>query len=311
MTQNFRAATAVLVLALSASACGSNDAKQTTNLRDKITVSGAFAQQPTLKIDAPLTFPDTVSWTPTTGKGEKVGAEATTILQLTLADGRTGKKAISTLDKGQTPLEVKLPDQIFPSLATRLTGKPTGTRLVVASTSDDAYGKQGSPQIGIKGGDPVVIVADILSTDPTKVLKGPAGSEVALPANAPSVVEKAGVPSSFDFGKRKVPKKYAAYLMRQGTGTVIDDPDRVAVNYVGQVWGAKAPFESSYVKEPALVSIGLGKVIKAWDSALVGLKEGARVMIVCPPSTAYGASAQGPIPANSTLVFVVDVLGVG
>lgn len=311
MTRHLRAAATVLVLALSVSACGSDDAKKTTNLRDKITVSGDFAQQPTIKIDAPLKFSDTVSWTPTTGKGDKVGAEATTILQLTLADGRTGKKAISTLDQGQTPLEVKLPDQIFPSLATRLTGKPTGSRLVVASTSDDAYGKKGSPQIGIKGGDPVVIVADILSTDPTKVLDGPSGSTVALPANAPTVVEKAGVPSAIDFGRRKVPKRYAAYLMRQGSGTVIDDPDRVAVNYVGQVWGAKAPFESSYAKEPALVSIGLGKVIKAWDSALVGLKEGARVMIVCPPATAYGASAQGPIPANSTLVFVVDVLGVG
>ena len=64
------------------------------------------------------------------------------------------------------------------------------TTATTRQATDDAYGKQGSPQIGIKGGDPVVIVADILSTDPTKVLKGPAGSEVALPANAPSVVEK-------------------------------------------------------------------------------------------------------------------------
>lgn len=311
MTSYLRAAAPVLVLALSVSACGSGDAKQTTSLRDKISVSGDFAQQPTIKIDAPLSVPDTVSWTPTTGKGDRVGAEATTILQLTLADGRTGKQAISTLDKGQTPLEVKLPDQIFPSLAKRLTGKPTGTRLVVASTSDDAYGKQGSPQIGIKGGDPVVIVADVLSTDPSTVLDGPSGGAVPLPANAPGVIEKAGVPAGIDVGKRKKPKKYAAYLMRQGTGDVIDDPDRVSVNYVGQVWGATQPFETSYSKDPALVSIGLGKVIKAWDRALVGLKEGARVMIVCPPATAYGASAQGPIPANSTLVFVVDVLGVG
>ena len=34
-------------------------------------------------------------------------------------------------------------------------------------------------------------------------------------------------------------------------------------------------------------------------------------MLVCPPGTAYGAKAQPDIPANSTLVFVVDVLGVG
>jgi len=37
---------------------------------------------------------------------------------------------------------------------------------------------------------------------------------------------------------------------------------------------------------------------------------GSRVLIIAPPSLAYGASAQGGIPANSTLAFVVDVLGV-
>jgi peptidylprolyl isomerase len=34
-------------------------------------------------------------------------------------------------------------------------------------------------------------------------------------------------------------------------------------------------------------------------------------MIITPPSLAYGASAQPGIPAGSTLVYVVDVLGVG
>ena len=65
------------------------------------------------------------------------------------------------------PLEVKLGDQVFPSLNTALVGKPADSRIVVASTPDDAYGDSGSPQIGIKGGDSVVMVADILSTDPT------------------------------------------------------------------------------------------------------------------------------------------------
>ena len=49
------------------------------------------------------------------------------------------------------------------------------------------------------------------------------------------------------------------------------------------MWGAKEPFNNTYGKEPAKFSIGLGGVIKAWDKGLAGLKEGARVMLICPP----------------------------
>ena len=49
------------------------------------------------------------------------------------------------------------------------------------------------------------------------------------------------------------------------------------------MWGGKEPFNNTYGKEPARFSIGLGAVIKAWDQGLAGLKEGARVMLICPP----------------------------
>ena len=51
-------------------------------------------------------------------------------------------------------------------------------------------------------------------------------------------------------------------------------------------------------------------LIPAWDKVIPGLKRGSRVLIIAPPGDAYGARAQQGIPANSTLTFVVDVLGV-
>lgn len=71
------------------------------------------------------------------------------------------------------------------------------------------------------------------------------------------------------------------------------------------------PATAPAVVEKDGLPVGLKLVIPAWDSALAGQKEGARVMIVAPPDAAYGAAAQPGIPANSTLVFIVDVLGVG
>jgi peptidylprolyl isomerase len=305
-------AIAVLALALTATACGSSDTKDSTSLRDRVHVSGSFGAKPTVTIDkSPLKVPTSTSWTTEKGDGDVVSSGATTILGLTLADGRTGKTVISTHDQGQRPLEVQLGDQVFPSLVQALVGKRAHSRVVVASSAKDAYGDQGAPQLGVKGGDPMVMVADVLSTDPTKLLSGPTGASRKAPATAPRLVEESGRPVGFDFTGLKKPKKFAAIVLRDGTGPKIEDPDRIAANYLGEVWGAKKPFDESFSKEPARFSIGLGGVIKAWDQGLSGLREGARVLLVCPPAMGYGKSAQTGIPAGSTLVFVVDVLGVG
>lgn len=301
-----------LVLALTSAACGSADnTLDGASLRDRVQVSGSFEEKPTIKIASPLKVGSTTSWTTETGNGEKIGAEATTILGLTLADGRTGKTAISTHDPGQHPLEVKLGDQVFPSLARSLVGKHAHSRVVVASTADDAYGDTGAPQIGIKGGDSIVMVADVLSTDPTSILGGPTGATRKPPVSAPRIEATGTDVTGFDFAGRKKPRTFRAILLRQGTGPAIEAPDRIAADYLGQVWGAKEPFASTFGKEPAKFSIGLGGVIKAWDRGLHGLREGARVMLICPPDSAYGKAAQPGIPAGSTLVFVIDVLGVG
>jgi peptidylprolyl isomerase len=301
-----------LVLGLSAYACGSSaDSKETSSLQDKIKVSGKYAEKPTIEIDSPLTVEKTTSWNEVDGKGDKVGAEATTILGLTIADARTGKTAISTHDSGQRPLEVKLGDQVFPSLTSSLVGQNADSRVVVASTPDDAYGTTGAPQIGIKKGDSLVMVADILSTDPTKILDGPTGATLEAPPTAPKLESSGDDLTGLDFSGLTKPKEFAAIPLREGTGPAIENPDRIAADYIGQVWAAKEPFNNTYGKEPAKFSIGLGGVIKAWDEGLAGLKEGARVMLICPPETAYGKTAQPGIPANSTLVFVIDVLGVG
>jgi len=56
--------------------------------------------------------------------------------------------------------------------------------------------------------------------------------------------------------------------------------------------------------------VGVKGLIPAWDKVIPGLKQGSRVLIIAPPADGYGAQAQQGIPANSTLTFVVDVLGV-
>lgn len=290
-----------------------DDSAAAEEAQAQVEVTGDFDAKPDVTIDAPLDISESSSWTVEEGDGDEVGPSSTTILGLTIVNGQSGDVAISTYDEGQAPQEVDLTQQVFPSLVQGLVGQNAGSRVVIASTAEDAYGPDGSPQIGLEAGDPVVIVADVLSTDPTDVLDAPDGEDVPEKRTDPQLEETDGVPTGITAPDQDPPTRARLITLVEGDGPKIQDPDRVTVNYLGQVWGGDEPFDDSYSRgEPTTFSIGLGRVIPAWDQLLEGVPEGSRVLLVCPPDLAYGAAGQGEdIPPNSTLVFVVDVLGVG
>ena len=99
--------------------------------------------------------------------------------------------------------------------------------------------------------------------------------------------------------------------LKEGTGARVDSGDVVVVHYTG--WlpnGTK--FDSSHDRGRPLtdLAIGYGRVIDGWDRGLVGMRAGGHRRLVIPPELGYGATRNGPIPANSTLVFDVEVLEV-
>jgi peptidylprolyl isomerase len=95
-----------------------------------------------------------------------------------------------------------------------------------------------------------------------------------------------------------------------GTGDVAEPGMQITVDYVGQLQdGTK--FDSSIDRgTPFTFTLGAGQVIKGWDEGLVGMKVGGKRVLVIPPSLGYGATEYGPIPANSTLVFQIELLKV-
>lgn len=95
-----------------------------------------------------------------------------------------------------------------------------------------------------------------------------------------------------------------------GTGAEAKAGQTVTVNYVGTLTdGTK--FDSSYDRnQPFSFKLGAGEVIQGWDQGVAGMKVGGKRKLVIPPSLGYGAQANGKIPANSTLVFEVELLDV-
>lgn len=125
--------------------------------------------------------------------------------------------------------------------------------------------------------------------------------------SAPKVSGQADAKPKVDKGQGAPPKKLQVKVLKEGDGPAVKKGEALNANYLGQTWDGKA-FDNSWDRgAPATFEIGSGKVIKGWDEGLVGQKLGSRVELVIPPDKGYGAQAQQSIPANSTLVFVVDL----
>jgi FKBP-type peptidyl-prolyl cis-trans isomerase len=95
-----------------------------------------------------------------------------------------------------------------------------------------------------------------------------------------------------------------------GTGRKAKAGDTVVVHYTGRLEdGTK--FDSSVDrKEPFEFQLGARKVIEGWDIGVAGMKEGGKRKLQIPPELGYGSRGMGPIPANSVLIFDVELLKV-
>ena len=98
-----------------------------------------------------------------------------------------------------------------------------------------------------------------------------------------------------------------------GTGDVATAGKSVTVHYVGSLTNGTV-FDASRKRgdQGFTFVLGTGQVIKGWDEGVAGMKVGGKRKLTIPPELAYGSQAVGGvIPANSTLIFEVELLKVG
>ncbi|MFJ1705085.1 FKBP-type peptidyl-prolyl cis-trans isomerase [Kitasatospora sp. NPDC088346] len=115
-----------------------------------------------------------------------------------------------------------------------------------------------------------------------------------------------------DFPVGDAPKDLQIRDIVVGDGAEAKSGAVVEVHYVGVTFETGEEFDASWNRGQSFrFPLGAGRVIKGWDQGVQGMKVGGRRELVIPAHLAYGNQSPSPlIPAGSTLIFVVDLLGV-
>lgn len=183
---------------------------------------------------------------------------------------------------------------------------------------------------GVKEGSVITFALPVSDSDPEGSLFVLELRKVYLPhANGSANAPESGFPAvvlapktnqpgilqpSFD-----APAEFKRSTLITGRGEVLKVGDSITVHYVGWVWSESIgdPFDSSWLARdaqnpasPATFTLSTDGLIPGFVKALEGATVGSQVVAVMPPSDAYGATGQGSIPPNATLIFVIDVLGI-
>jgi peptidylprolyl isomerase len=173
---------------------------------------------------------------------------------------------------------------------------------LAACGSSKAPGVQPAPSSG-------PTTESVAATSTTTSSTSTSSTPTATTPKPPSPLSKKPVVT---IPKGPAPSKLVVKDLIKGSGPEATSGSNITVNYVGVLYKGGKEFDSSWKRNQTFpFKLGAGSVIKGWDQGLVGMKVGGRRELIIPPSLAYGATGSPPtIPANATLVFVVDLLGV-
>jgi FKBP-type peptidyl-prolyl cis-trans isomerase len=151
----------------------------------------------------------------------------------------------------------------------------------------------------------VVLALTILSL----AISSPA--QTATPAQQPvSARPDTSAPTKVTGAATKTASGLEYWDIKVGTGAVAQSGQHVKVDYTGWLTNGKKFDSSVDAGRPFEFVLGASQVIKGWDEGVAGMKVGGKRQLRIPPDLAYGSKGYpGVIPANSTLIFDVELLG--
>jgi peptidylprolyl isomerase len=260
-----------------------------------VEVSGDAGKAPTVKFSTPMTVTAPTVQLVSDGTGAAFEDGQSLTIHSVVYSGADASQVGDTYADDSADSVVLDKGVIIPQLYEALAGKHVGARFVFANPSQDAQGNTTT----------YVTVGEV--TDARTVPTRASGEPVTPAAGLPTVtLDDSGKPS-IDIPKGyEAPSDLVVQPLIKGSGPAVTADQTVTVQYTGWLLDG-TQFDSSWERGTP-TSFPLNGVIKGWTDGLAGQTVGSQVLLVVPADQAYGDQAQGSIPANSPLVFVVDIL---
>ncbi len=275
------------------------------NASESITAGGALLSQPSVSFPTPLLPGTTEASVLIPGNGELITGDQFVSGYLSIFNGSTGELLDQSDYGAGTPSSFVI-DRLPEGLKDGLQCVEVGSRVAVVVPGDEAFTDENRPA-GLSEGDSLVVVVDLKDAylgraqGTAQVAQPGMPSVVLAPDGRPGITVPRGAP----------PEELKIATLIAGSGEEVEEGDSVLINYTGVLWDTGEVFDSSWEKgAPITISLNEGEAIEGFLSAVTGKKVGDQVLAVIPPDQGYGDQATGSIPAGSTLVFVIDILGI-
>lgn len=269
---------------------------------DFLEASGAPGS-PAAKLTAPLYTDETIHTDTVVGDGLRVTSDAQDVVfSVAIVNGTTGEQVLSSGTQVQ-PLSGWRDN--YDGLAQLMMCATEGSRVVGAVPASD-LSPEAAQSLGIGEDQTVGVVLDLqkvylAAADGAPQYNDRRGmpSVVLAPDGAPGII----IPDV------AAPDELVVETLKKGTGPAVTSDDSIRIHYTGVTWADRTVFDSTWQKGQS-AAVTMAGVVPGFAKALDGATVGSQLLVVIPPDLGYGDQGSGSVPANATLVFVIDILGV-
>lgn len=279
-----------------------------------VDASGALGSAPEVDFPTPLETDGAQQAVIEPGEGDPIARGQIVDFQVSLFNGESGELiTASSYDPAEAPLR-RTAGAELDLLAEAVQCAQVGSRIAVTGTIADVFGADTlDPSLGLGNGDAIVMVLDVQAAYLGRATGVPQLGASGIPA---VVTTPDGIPG-VTIPNEAPPSELRAHTLVLGQGAALEESDRAVLHYTGLLWSTKTVFDSSWERgAPATFPIvsfedDPAGIVPGLAEGLIGKTVGSQVIVVIPPELGY-PSGQAPatIPDGSTMVFVVDILGI-
>lgn len=280
---------------------------ETGSAVNQIEVSGEFGSSPEVSFPTPLSGTGVQTQVVIEGDGGMIVGGQRISLHFQGFNAATGAEIQGSEFGSDAFISQDLIEGATPNFCKALTGVNVGSRVAILLDAESAHSSQGIPSLGIEAEAGVIFIFDVVNAFLPR-----ANGQARAPENGmPTVITAPSGQPGIQIPVSDAPTEFKRTILIEGGGEPIVIGDTAVLHYSGWTWGGEQ-FDSSWSSgSPATFPITNDGLIEGFVLGLEGVTVGSQVVVVIPPELGYGDRAQGAIPAGSTLIFVIDVLGKG